>query len=143
MPVEPHGPFGCVALVREEREPRRVPRSAQPDEQFSALLADWLLFMVPMFIAELRHATDGEIEQASADALEQIASHGDDLQYGGRHQGSSRTALAKALAILARAEGGVTVLGVHACIAPHTGCPGRPFPPSACHSHTDRTESTS
>jgi len=124
---ESHGPFGYVALVREDST-RQVPRRGQPNEEFSILLADWLTFMVPLFVAELRHTTDEEIQRARADALEQIASHGDDLQYGGRHQGSSRTALAKALAILARAEGGVTVLGVHACLAPHVDCPGRPLP---------------
>ena len=139
MNPESHGLFGCVVLVRKD-DTERVPQRGQPNEEFSVLLADWLTFMVPLFIAELRHMTDEEIRRARADALEQIASHGDDLQYGGRHQGSSRTALAKALAILARAEGGVTALGVHACLAPHVDCPGRPLPVLTDHPRDGRTE---
>ncbi|MEU9255758.1 hypothetical protein AB0D66_28405 [Streptomyces sp. NPDC048270] len=123
MVAESHGPFGCAMLAPGERSPTRS-RSAR-DDGFRERLADWLLFMVPLFIAEQRNASPEEIDRARAYALEQIASHGDDLQFGGKHQGSSRTALAKGFAILARAEGGVTALGVHACTAPHPHCPQR------------------
>jgi hypothetical protein len=119
MTADTHGPFGCVVLDPES------PTSGVDSEGFRERLADWLLFMVPMFIAEQRNASVEEIERARAEALEQVASHGDDLQFGGKHQSSSRTALAKGFAVLARAEGGITALGVHACTAPHPRCPGR------------------
>ena len=35
------------------------------------------------------------------------------MQFGGTHQKSAQVALAKALALLATAEGGVTILGVY------------------------------
>ncbi|MFE9428985.1 hypothetical protein ACFYNO_39250 [Kitasatospora sp. NPDC006697] len=127
MTADSHGPFGLVLLDPKART------VAPSDDGFRERLADWLLFMVPMFISEQRNATAEEIDRARSDALEQIASHGDDLQFGGRHQGSSRTALAKAFAVLARAEGGVTALGVHACTAPHPFCPGeRATTPDLC-----------
>ncbi|MEU6405407.1 hypothetical protein [Streptomyces sp. NPDC046985] len=118
MSADAHGPLGRVVLDPESRT------NGTDGDGFRERLADWLLFMVPMFIAEQRDASAKEIEFARVEALEQIASHGDDLQFGGRHQGTSRTALAKGFAVLARAEGGVSALGVHACTAPHLHCPG-------------------
>lgn len=121
MASDSHGPFGCVVLAPAEGRPTGT-RPVR-DDGFQERLADWLLLMVPLFIAEQRNASAEAIDRARTDALEQIASHGDDLQFGGKCQGSSRTALAKGFAILARAEGGVTALGVHACTAPHSYCP--------------------
>ncbi|WP_327378671.1 hypothetical protein OG393_32675 (plasmid) [Streptomyces sp. NBC_01216] len=127
MTGDSHGPFGLVLL-----DPKAL-NGAPTDDGFRERLADWLLFMVPMFISEQRNASAEEIDRARSDALEQIASHGDDLQFGGKHQSSSRTALAKGFAILARAEGGLTALGVHACTAPHPFCPGeRAITPNLC-----------
>ncbi|MGW4894592.1 hypothetical protein ACWEQL_20300 [Kitasatospora sp. NPDC004240] len=117
-----YGPFGCVVTAPNNSRSHRP--DAAGDRGFHARLTSFLLFMVPMFIAELRDASEEQIDRAREDALEQIASHGDDLQFGGTHQRSSRTALAKGFAVLARAEGGVTALGVHACLHPHEGCPG-------------------
>lgn len=117
MSLDTHGPFGRVVL-----DPTRT--SGTSSDGFRERLADWLLMMIPMFIAEQRDASDEEIERARVEALEQIASHGDDLQFGGKHRSSSRTGLAKGFAVLARAEGGVSALGVHACTAPHLHCPG-------------------
>lgn len=60
-----------------------------------------------------------------------IASHGDDLQFGGRHRSDARRALVDGLAISGLlAEGGVFTsrLG-HWCARPHEGCTnpgGRP-----------------
>jgi hypothetical protein len=139
--TESYGPFGCVVAAPRGVQPPR--RHTTRDDQFRDRLVDWLTFMVPMFIAELRNASDEELERARTDALEQIASHGDDLQYGGKHQASSRTALAKAFAILARADGGVTALGVHACLRPHEGCPGLTWGPRTTPSdHTKSRERT-
>ncbi|MCX5216212.1 hypothetical protein OG689_44560 [Kitasatospora sp. NBC_00240] len=126
MPTDRPSPFGCVVLTPSSDTANRPRRSTRDDDtSFRERLADFLIFLVPLCIAELSTASDQEIDHVRTHALEQIASHGDDLQFGGKHQRSSRTALAKALAVLARAEGGVTALGVHACLAPHEGCPGR------------------
>ncbi len=108
-----HGPFGRVVDVRKD-----APTSASP------AWVTWLLFMVPLCIAEFRDLPEFEIARVSARAADLIASHGDDAQYGGQHQRSARTAIAKGLAVLARADGGVTALGIHACVRPHAGCPG-------------------
>lgn len=110
---EPHGPFGRVVT-----SPRSSATPASPT------WVTWLLFMVPLCIAELRGRPEPEIKRVSERAADLIASHGDDAQYGGQYQRSARTAIAKGLAVLARAEGGVTALGIHACIHPHVGCPG-------------------
>lgn len=121
---EPHGPFGRVVTA-----PRSSATSASPK------WVTWLLFMVPLCIAELRDLPEPEIKRVSERAADLIASHGDDAQYGGHHQRSARTAIAKGLAVLAHAEGGVTALGIHACIHPHDGCPGDPTAhprPSKC-----------
>ncbi|MFI6689279.1 hypothetical protein [Streptomyces sp. NPDC050485] len=114
QPLTPgYGPFGLVVT--------------DPEGQTFASQAwvTWLLFMVPLCIAELRGLPEPEIERISAESADLIASHGDDAQYGGHHQRSARTAIAKGLAVLARADGGVTALGIHACLRPHIGCPGR------------------
>ncbi|WP_240509216.1 hypothetical protein [Streptomyces agglomeratus] len=116
-----HGPFGRVVTAPEDS-----PTSA------SSTWVTWLLFMVPLCIAELRGFSEPEIARVSARAADLISSHGDDAQYGGHHQRSARTAIAQGLAVLARADGGVTALGIHACMRPHVGCPGtspaRPSP---------------
>ncbi|WDN56208.1 hypothetical protein [Streptomyces clavuligerus] len=98
----------------------------------------WLLFMVPLCIAEFRDLPEFEITRASARAADLIASHGDDAQYGGQHQRSARTAIAKGLAVLARADGGVTALGIHACVRPHAGCPGISSTHSSPSKHEER-----
>ncbi|MEU2770762.1 MULTISPECIES: hypothetical protein [Streptomyces] len=121
-PVQPtpdtHGPFGRVVTAPED--------SPTPA---SSTWVTWLLFMVPLCIAELRDLSEPDIERLSTRAADMIASHGDDAQYGGHHQRSARTAIAQGLAVLARADGGVTALGIHACMRPHVGCPGTSRPP--------------
>lgn len=106
-----HGPFGLVV--------------ASPGSSAPRTWTDWLLFMVPLFISQMQDITEAKAARMREEAADLIASHGDDAQYGGQHQAGARTAIAKALALLARADGGVTALGVHACLQPHAGCPGR------------------
>ncbi|MEU6352160.1 hypothetical protein ABZ896_22970 [Streptomyces sp. NPDC047072] len=86
---------------------------------------NWLLLMVPLFIADLRDVPDDLAYQMGANAGDVIASHADDAQHGGENRARARNAIAKSLALLARADGGVTALGIHACLKPHAGCPGR------------------
>jgi hypothetical protein len=50
-----------------------------------------------------------------------IGSYGDNLLYGGRHAGETFTALARSLAHMAHADGGVTFAGIHWCRSGHTG----------------------
>ncbi|MDH6522452.1 hypothetical protein M2159_008831 [Streptomyces sp. SAI-090] len=129
-PSTSHGPFGRVVRVPiPDQRPHY--EHAPWTGAFPERLADFLAGLIPLFIAELASATDEQINQARDAALEQIANHGDDLQFGGKHRRSSRTALARAFALLARAEGGVTALGVHACTAVHEGCPSLKPPASA------------
>lgn len=119
MTADPIGKqlFGYVALVES-------PTKLDAQEQvFAERLADVLTALVPMWIAQMRTWSDAAIGRARADAVQMIIAHGDDLQFGGKRRGATLTALAKAFAILARAEGGVTALGVHACLTPHAQCP--------------------
>jgi len=114
-------------IGRVVRIPPRTPptgsRRTEPEERFKDGLAMFLEFLVPLRMSELTHLSEEEIAPLRIAALEQIASHGDVLQYGGKGQREARTALVTALAILASAEGGIDALGVHACAAPHAGCP--------------------
>ncbi|MEU5959306.1 hypothetical protein [Streptomyces sp. NPDC047525] len=98
---------------------------ASPGSAVPPIWTDWLLFMVPLFTTEMRDLTNAELARLRTEAADLIAGHGDDAQYGGQHRAGARTAIARALALLAWAEGGVTALGIHACVRPHTGCPGR------------------
>ncbi|MFD8416578.1 hypothetical protein ACFV2Q_33355 [Streptomyces sp. NPDC059650] len=120
-----YGPFGRVVTA-----PASSAKPTPPN------WVTWLLFMVPLCIAEMRNLSELEFKRVSARAADLIASHGDDAQYGGHHQGSARTAIAKGLAALARAEGGVTALGIHACVRPHLDCPGSP----TTHSGSSKSE---
>lgn len=118
-----YGPFGCVVVDPDWPRPSRTQRGGR-DDGFDERVQLYLLGVVPLVIAELRNARPEEVERLRVEAAKELGSHGDDLQYGGRHQASSRTALATGFGILASADGGVTAFGVHACTAPHEGCPG-------------------
>lgn len=66
----------------------------------------------PCAVAELRVLVEPEIERASARAVALISSHGDDALSGGSHRR------------VLRADGEETALGIHACVRPHSDCPG-------------------
>ena len=102
------------------RRVRTVPgaRHAQ-----SPNLPDYLLFMLPLTIWEQRNLSDAEVRQIQERSTNAIASHGDDLQFGGRHAREALRGLVEGMAILARAPGGVTFAGVHACLQDHPKCP--------------------
>ncbi|MGW1615668.1 hypothetical protein ACWCQZ_40715 [Streptomyces sp. NPDC002285] len=116
------GPFGRLVRVGEETD--EAYRALLPNPRLRRGLADFLCFLVPLAIQEQSRLSAQRIDAMREELIDMIAAHGDDLQFGGAHQKSARVALAKALAILATAEGGVTILGVHACTAEHEGCPG-------------------
>ncbi|MEU6562527.1 hypothetical protein [Nocardia nova] len=117
-------PFGRVVLVDR-------PATGSPAaERFNDNLANVLIALVPLCIAETRSWPDHKIRREANTAADVIGSHGDDLQFGGRQRGPALHALAMAFALLARAEGGITTFGVHACLAAHDRCPAeRGTPP--------------
>ncbi|MFI5986805.1 hypothetical protein ACIBEA_38830 [Streptomyces sp. NPDC051555] len=121
---EHHGPFGLVVASTDR------PTAAPPN------WTNWLLLMVPLFIAEMRELPDDEIARLREENVDLITAHGDDAQFGGSQRAGGRNAIAKGLALMARADGGVTALGVHACLRPHIGCPGR-FTTSPAPAHPD------
>lgn len=97
---------------------------------------DVLLFAlaaaVPIRIAELmrlpsqlRNDTGSAWAAAGVDA---VACHGDTLQFGGRKGEAANVfnALARGLAALALAPGGVHFAGQHWCVQHPVGCTGRP-----------------
>lgn len=89
----------------------------------SDLLALSLQAAVPLYIAELQ-AFEGETRWVQAQAwrvraVEEVAHRGDVLQYGGGKKGEAArvfNALARGLAVLAHAPGGVLFAGIHWCI---------------------------
>lgn len=70
---------------------------------------------VPIAIHDLRYHTWEELQRLASESSTVIASHGDDLQFGGKKCASTFAALARGLAALAYAPGGVTFLGLHWC----------------------------
>ncbi|MFZ3491782.1 hypothetical protein ACODT5_00825 [Streptomyces sp. 5.8] len=124
MPSSSFGVFGRVVRVSDSNHTDEAVRSLVPDRRFRTGLADFLCFLVPLAIEEQSRLSNARIDSMREELLDTIAAHGDDLLFGGAHRKPARVALAKALALLATAEGGVTILGVHACIAMHEGCPG-------------------
>ena len=132
-----HRPFGCVVEVA------RTPRSDPKNEAFAANLTTTLLAVVPMWIATTRDWTAEQRQHAAPEAAQTIASHGDALQFGGKKGGQALNALAKGLALLAHAEGGVTALGIHACIQSHDSCPGEQRQPRPTHGTVSATTDSS
>ncbi|WP_159399787.1 hypothetical protein [Streptomyces alboflavus] len=123
-PGPPIGPLGRVVRVPQDPDADEAYRALLPHAHLRELLPDFLCFLVPIAIHELSSASAEHLAALRTELIEDIAAHGDDLMFGGRDQKSARVALVKALAILATAEGGVTILGVHACTEEHEGCPG-------------------
>nr|BEK71298.1 hypothetical protein KPHV_85250 [Kitasatospora purpeofusca] len=113
-----HGPFGRVVTTELATS---VLRNSPIDPE---LLRTFLLGLVPLVIAEQQGTTAEQLEAERDRCVELITSYGDDLQFGGSHRAASRTALAKAFALLARQPGGITAFGVHACTGVHEYCPG-------------------
>lgn len=94
-----------------------------PADLQTMVLRETLRLAVPLHVEKLR-GLDGEQLAAIANATATtVGSHGDDIQYGGRHCAEAFNALARGLAAAALAAwGGVTFDGMHWC--PVVGCPG-------------------
>jgi hypothetical protein len=95
--------------------------SARRDE-FDVLMTT-LELAVPLHLFEQAGWDDARRLAAAAEAADTVASHGDDLQFRGKYCAQAFNALARGLAVLAAAPGGVTFRGRHWCTRPHSGCP--------------------
>lgn len=103
----------------------------QSDQTFILKLT--LQLAVPLQIDALKSLTDDQRQRAAEEAAEIIATHGDDLQFGGRHCAEAFNALARGLALGAAAPGGITFAGLHWCTTPHPECPhATPATSKAC-----------
>lgn len=68
---------------------------------------------VPLRILEMREWPMDRVVATARECAPVIASHGDDLQYGGKHTADAFNKLAQGLACMAYVPGGVTFLGDH------------------------------
>jgi hypothetical protein len=85
-----------------------------------------LRLAVPLNIMKMRDwSPERRCEVGRAQATT-VASHGDDLMYGGKHCADAFNALAMGLAALAYQPGGARFLDLHWCVDAHPGCPNRP-----------------
>ena len=90
------------------------------------VLRETLALAVPMHMAELARLSDDQLAAIASSAATVIGTHGDDLQFGGKHCAEAFNALARGLAAAALvADGGVDFqpLGLHWC--PDPGCRAR------------------
>lgn len=96
--------------------------NAADDLQRTVLRAT-LALAVPRHMAELRGLDDDTLCRIATNAATVVGTHGDDLQFGGRHCREAFNHLARGLAAAAlTAWGGITWQGLHWCTRP--GCPG-------------------
>ncbi|MFF4417509.1 hypothetical protein ACFYY8_33710 [Streptosporangium sp. NPDC001559] len=83
-----------------------------------------LLGLVPLAIAELRGTTFEQRQERVAADADLIATQADEMMFGkGKKATGVLSATALGIAVGAYQPGGVTVLGLHACVHPHPGCP--------------------
>lgn len=101
-----------------------TPGPATPAPHLPDALDITLQLAVPLHIDELRNRDDQQRIAVARRCADVVASHGDDLQYGGKRCAAAFNALALGLAAAAYQPGGVTFAQtLHWCTAPHEGCP--------------------
>ncbi|MFD9815072.1 hypothetical protein [Streptomyces sp. NPDC059080] len=102
-----------------------VPDPVVDDDYFWDNVRWGLLGLVPFWSADLAGDSEEQLRQAAEDAEDVIAHKADVFQYQKNRQKATGvlSALAAAIALGARQEGGITHLGIHACLEPHEGCP--------------------
>lgn len=92
--------------------------------------------LVPLYIAELQGSTFEERKSMAPSIVDLVAHKADEMMYAPRkalkRKSSVLSAIAKGIAIMAYQPGGVTLLGIHACVYSHLGCPGVQTPPPCC-----------
>jgi hypothetical protein len=79
----------------------------------SDVLTISLQVAVPLRIAEVASWSWDRRQREAGEVANVVASHGDDLLYGGKHCADAFNKLALGLACLAYAPGGVTFMGEH------------------------------
>jgi len=85
------------------------------------VLRETLRLAVPLHIRELDGLPLSVLMAISARSAAVVGTHGDDLQYGGKHTREAFNALARGLAVAAlTAWGGIEFDGLHWCTTP--GC---------------------
>lgn len=93
------------------------------------VLRETLRFAVPMHMHELQHLPVDMLPGIGSAAATVIGSHGDALQFGGKHCAEAFNALARGLAAAAlTAWGGVTFDGMHWCTQPNCAGPDADHP---------------
>lgn len=95
-----------------------------PVENSAQWLKDMLGAFVPLEILQMHLVPRAALQQMASEAAEIIASHGDDLMFGGKHCAATYTALNNGLAAAALlAPAGIDFMGLHFCARPHPECP--------------------
>lgn len=101
-------------------------RAASPSRGRAALpdaLPITLQIAVPLNIMAMRDWSPERRCEVGRSRAATVASHGDDLMFGGKHCAEAFNALAMGLAALAYQPGGASFLGLHWCVDAHPDCP--------------------
>lgn len=97
--------------------------TARAESLRNGALVPALLLAVPLHIHEITGNPPEWLLGEARRCADVVASHGDDLQFGGKHCARAFNAVARGLACAALvADGGATFLDLHWCRTP--GCPG-------------------
>ena len=91
---------------------------ASPEGELTSsqfLLRGFLETGVMMAQQDLQRTSWSEVSRMARESSDTVAAHGDDLEFGGKHCKSAFAALARGLAALSFAPGGVRFLGAHWC----------------------------
>lgn len=90
--------------------------SSEPPADFRAELLVGLMATAVVSEADnLRRLPWEHVARLASESATAVASHGDDLQFGGKHCREAFAALARGLAASSFAPGGVEFLGSHWC----------------------------
>lgn len=99
------------------------------DDTRRVVLLETLRLAVPMHIVELDGLPLETLLAISHQCAVTVGTHGDDLQFGGKHTRDAFNALARGLAVAALvAWGGVTYEGLHWCAKPGCSTPDADHP---------------
>ena len=97
------------------------------EEMQRMVLRTTLALAVPLHMHELHGQSPATLAGIAQAAATTVGSHGDALQFGGRHCPVAFNALARGLAAAAlTAQGGIEFAGLHWCTTLHDDCLNRP-----------------
>lgn len=96
------------------------PSEVEAAEYQRMVLRETLALAVPLHMVELHGLPPHRLAGIASDAATTIGSHGDALQYGGKHCAGAFNTLARGLAAAAlTADGGIDFAGHHWCADPY------------------------